>query len=144
MTQQTEAAPGRPTVYVIESDAAVRDSIEALVGIAGYEPRGFSSAEEFLALATLNPSGCVVAEFDLPGMSGLELQERLAEMSVKLPIVFLASAGTIATAVRAMRAGAIDVIEKPFIERLLVERIDELLAGDPSDAEPGVEASPGT
>lgn len=123
------STPGqeRPTVYVIDADAAVRDGLTSLLRLLSLEVETYSSAESFLAQASFAPQACVVTELQLPGLGGLELQEKLKSRGVDLPMIVLASRSDVATAVRALRSGAIDFIEKPFVDRVLTERITEAL-----------------
>lgn len=118
----------RPTVYVIDADPAVRDGLQSLLRQLSLEVEAFSSAESFLAQPELAKRACVVTEVQLPGLGGLELQSELKSRGVDLPVIVLASRGDVATAVRALRAGAVDFIEKPFVDRVLTERIKEALA----------------
>jgi len=123
------SAPGqeRPTVYVIDADAAVRDGLTSLLRLLSLEVETYASAESFLAQASFAAQACVVTELQLPGLGGLELQETLKSRGVDLPMIVLASRSDVATAVRALRCGAIDFIEKPFVDRVLTERITEVL-----------------
>ena len=130
MKQSPHDSPLHATVYIIEPDGEVRERLRALARLLGCGVEALASAEEFLALP-VQPGhrACLVAEVDLPGLSGLELQERLARDRPDLPIIFLCSRGKVPTAVRALRAGAIDFIEKPFIERALLHQIKDLIRG---------------
>lgn len=125
--EQPKTARGPKTVFVVEPDSFVRASLHTLLRLAGREVETFSTAEEFLSAQTTARPGCLVAEVDLPGLTGLELQERLVQDQIHLPIIFIASRGRVPTAVRALRAGAADFIEKPLVERMLLERIEEIL-----------------
>ena len=117
----------RPTVYVIDADPAVRDGLASLLRLLSLEVETYSSAEIFLAESSFAPRACVVTEVQLPGLGGLELQEELKSRGVDLPMIVLASRGDVATAVRALRSGAVDYIEKPFVDRVLTDRITEVL-----------------
>ena len=116
-----------PTVYVIDADPAIRDGLQSLLRLLGLEVETHSSAESLLSRQTLARPGCIVTELQLPGIGGLELHEELKSRGVDLPVIVLASRGDVATAVRALRAGAIDFIEKPFVDRVLTDRIEEVL-----------------
>jgi two-component system response regulator FixJ len=106
--------PADACIYVVDDDEAVRDSLFALLEANGYTSRTFSSAQEFLAAApTLRP-GCLIADIRMPGMDGLEMQQRLVERSLPFPLIVVTGHGDVPLAVRAMKAGAIDFIEKPF------------------------------
>jgi two-component system response regulator FixJ len=111
---------GCETVHVVDDDAAVRDALRFTLETAGLAVCLHDSATAFLAAAP-GASGCVLSDLRMPGMDGLALQERLAELGARLPIVLMTGQAEIPDAVRAMRAGAIDFLQKPFTE-------DELLA----------------
>jgi len=104
----------RLTVYVIDDDAAVRDSIALLLGIEGYRTALFADAESFLAGWRQGWAGCVIADVRLPGRSGVELQEAIRERGIALPFVIITAHGDVATARAAFRAQAVDFLEKPF------------------------------
>ena len=116
-----------PTVYVIDADPAVRDGLESLLRLLDLEVETYASAEVFLASSSLANNACVVTEIQLPGMGGLELHEELKSRNLDLPVIVLASRGDVATAVRALRGGAVDFIEKPFVDRVLTDRILQAL-----------------
>jgi FixJ family two-component response regulator len=115
----------RPTVYVVDPDAAVRDSLEKLFRGPELSVLLFCSAEEFLEHYNANEVGCLVIEIELPGISGLDLQAMLPERGIDLPVIVLSSQGNVATAVCALRAGAIDFLEKPFLPQVLLRRVRE-------------------
>lgn len=120
-----------PTVYVVDDDAPVRKSLEGSLTERGYPVRSFASAEAFLKhLESGDHRGCLLLDVRMPTMSGLELQERLEDLGVRVPIIFLSGHGDIPIAVRAVRGGAIDFLEKPYRLNVLVERIDEALDMD--------------
>jgi len=100
-------------VHVVEDDASMRTSIARLLGGAGYEVSLYEAAEEFLASAGPSLSGCVLLDLRLPGASGLELQEQLAERGCAAPVVFLTGHGDVPASVRAMKTGAVDFLQKP-------------------------------
>jgi FixJ family two-component response regulator len=116
------------TVYVIDDDAAVRESLALLVRSVGLESRTFVSAADFLAAFDAAMDGCLVVDIRMPGMSGLDLQQVLNERGCHLPLLFITGHGDVAMAVRAMRAGALDFIEKPFRDQELLDRINQALA----------------
>lgn len=115
-------------VFVVDDDAAVRDSISLLVRSEGLSVRTFDSARSFLAEWDRSESGCIIADLRLPGLSGLGLQERLAGVDGAPPIIFLTGFGTVPEAVRALKAGAIDFLEKPFDSAALLARVREAVA----------------
>jgi FixJ family two-component response regulator len=112
-----------PTVFVIDDDAAVRDSLERLLEAHRLQVRTYESAEGFLAALRPKASGCLVLDVRLPRMSGPELQATLAARGIRLPIIFLTAQGSISTSVRALQAGAVDFLEKPVAGDLLLERV---------------------
>jgi len=117
------------TIFVIDDDAAIRDSLRMMLEIAGYTVRDFASAQSFLSDADL-AGGCLIVDIRMPGMGGLELQEELARRKVNIPVIVITGHGDVPLAVRAMRAGAMDFVEKPFdSERMLQSVADALEAG---------------
>src|SRR6266568_2530592 len=132
------AMPAEGCVYVVDDDEAVRDSLSALLDANGYTSRGFSSAQEFLAAApTLRP-GCVIADIRMPGMDGLEMQQRLIERALSFPLIVITGHGDVPLAVRAMKAGAMDFIEKPFAAEIILNSAAAALArlAEPGDQDP--------
>lgn len=114
-------------VYIVDDDAAVRQSLALLVRSVGLQADVFESATTFLAAYTPEMSGCLVADIRMPGMSGLDLQQALNDRNSQLPIMFITGHGDVSMAVRAMRAGALDFIEKPFRDQNLLDRINQAL-----------------
>jgi RNA polymerase sigma factor (sigma-70 family) len=112
-----------PLVYVIDDDPSVRRALVRLIRTAGLDVAAFGSAQEFLAAPPAERPCCLVLDVRLPGVSGLELQERLAASGHHPPIVFITGHGDIPMSVRAMKAGAIDFLVKPFQEKDLLEAI---------------------
>ncbi len=117
-----------PIVYVVDDDEGVRDGLRWLIESAGHKVETFRSAEDFLASYDPNLPACLVLDVRMPGMSGLELQQELAKTQPLLPILFISAHGTVTTAVRALRAGATDFLEKPFNNQTLLARIDACIA----------------
>ena len=115
-------AKGR--VYIIDDDDAVRDSLTVQLDAAGYEVESFPSAVGFLEVAASASPGCIISDVQMPDMDGMELQRRLSEMNLDFPVVIMTGHGDVALAVRAMKAGAVDFIEKPFEERAMLESIE--------------------
>jgi two-component system, LuxR family, response regulator FixJ len=113
-------------VYIVDDDAAVRDSLRMLLESAGYAVRGFDAARSFLSDADMD-RGCLVVDIRMPGMSGLELQEELVRRNVSLPVIVITGHGDVPLAVRAMTAGAVDFIEKPFDDRRMLDSIARAL-----------------
>ena len=114
-----------PRVHVIDDESEVRHAISLLLHSVGLASRTYASAAQFLAEYEGGAPGCLVVDVRLPGMSGLELQERLAGAGITLPVIVMTGHGDIPMAVRAMRAGALDFIEKPFHDQALLDRIHE-------------------
>lgn len=118
------------TVFVVDDDEAVRDSLSLLVRSVGLAAESFASAREFLDRYDPERPGCLVLDVRMPGMGGMDLQERLAEMGSKLPIIFITGHGEIPLAVRAIQAGAVDFLQKPFSDQELLDRIQQALEND--------------
>jgi two-component system response regulator FixJ len=119
-----------PTVYVVDDDAAVRDALGALLGSVSLHCETFASAEDFLAVINREMRGCLLLDVRMPGMSGLELQRKLQELGIVLPVVIITGHGDVPMAVRALKAGASDFVEKPFNEQDLLDRIQKFLNDD--------------
>jgi RNA polymerase sigma factor (sigma-70 family) len=119
-----------PTVFVVDDDAAVRDALRWLVEPLGLPVEVFPGASAFLAAYDPSRPGCLVLDVRMPGMSGPELQTELAKRGSRLPIIMVTAHGTVPLAVRAVQAGALDVIEKPYDPRQLLERIHQAIAAD--------------
>lgn len=118
------------TVYVVDDDEAIRHSLELLIGAVGLNVRVFSDAASFLDAFDPALRGCIVADLSMPGMNGLEMQERLNDLNCRMPIVFLSGHGDVPAAVRALQRGAVDFLEKPFDPRLLLETIEQAVEMD--------------
>jgi FixJ family two-component response regulator len=118
------------TVLIVDDDDAVRDSLGFLMKSIGIESRGFASAIDFLEFYDEKVAGCLVLDIRMPGMSGLELQDRLNEMNAILPIIFITGHGDVPMAVEALKKGAVDFIQKPFRDQDLIDRINHALEQD--------------
>jgi two-component system response regulator FixJ len=116
--------PAERRVYIVDDDEAVRDSLTVLLESKAYAVRSFGSAGEFLAAAASLPAGCLVVDIRMPEMDGLELQQRLAERGLDFPMVVITGHGEVPLAVRAMKAGAVDFIEKPFASEAILNSLD--------------------
>jgi two-component system response regulator FixJ len=117
------------TIFIVDDDAAIRDSLRMMLEMAGYKVRDFASAQSFLSDADLQ-GGCLIVDIRMPGMGGLELQEELVRRKANVPVIVITGHGDVPLAVRAMRAGAMDFVEKPFeSERMLQSVADALEAG---------------
>lgn len=119
----------RETVFIVDDDASVRDSLSLLLSLRGYATATFGSAEDFLAAVRPEWRGCVVLDIRMPGMSGLELQRCLRDGSPNLPTIVITAHGDVAAARQAFLADAVDFIEKPFDGDQLLCAIDRALAG---------------
>src|SRR5579864_7685597 len=115
-------------IYVVDDDEAVRDSLSLLLEARGHTVRSFASAREFLTAAPSLRPGCLIADIRMPEMDGLELQQRLIERALRFPLIVITGHGDVPLAVRAMKAGAIDFIEKPFAADAMVAGINAALA----------------
>ena len=122
-----ERTPQRP-VYIVDDDGAFRRSVERLLRSAGLPAVLFESASAFLKAAPALVDGCVLLDVRMPGMGGLELQQQLKSLGFKLPIIVMTLKGDMETAVRAMKGGAVDFIEKPFNDEGLLVAINAALA----------------
>ena len=109
-------------VFVVDDDVSVRESLELLIRTAGWQPETFASAQEFLSRPRPTVPCCLVLDLALPGLSGLELQERLAERT-DMPIIFITGHGDVPMTVQAMKAGAVEFLTKPFNDAVLLDAI---------------------
>jgi len=118
------------TVFIVDDDPAICESLSDLMESAGLVTRQFSSAEEFLAITSEDPAGCLVLDVRLPGMSGMELQSRLIKSGVSIPIVIMTAHGDIPMVRNAMKAGAVEFLTKPFQGEELLTAIEHAFALD--------------
>jgi two-component system, LuxR family, response regulator FixJ len=131
--------PAEAIVHVIDDDQAVRQSIEFLLRTAGMMARTYESASAFLnALPTIE-SGCIVTDVRMPGISGIDLLRRLGEMQVKMPVIVITGHGDVPLAVEAMKVGAVDFLEKPFDDELLLGSVRTALNRSQENAARGAE-----
>ena len=124
-----------PTVFIVDDDDAVLDSLRMLMKSVGLKTECHGSAADFLEAYNPERAGCLVLDGRMPGMSGIDLQERLASMHSMLPVIFITGHGDIQMAVHAMQAGAVDFIQKPFSDQALLERIQRTVAQDVKNRE---------
>jgi FixJ family two-component response regulator len=117
-------------VFIVDDDASVLKSLERLVRSVGLRPKTFASAPEFLQCAASDSPSCLVLDVRMPGLSGLALQETLAAAGHRIPIIFITGHGDVSMSVRAMKAGAVDFLPKPFNDQDLLEAIQGALARD--------------
>jgi two-component system response regulator FixJ len=120
--------PADQLVYIVDDDEAVRDSLSLLLVTRGYTVRAFASAPEFLAAAPSLRPGCLIADIRMPEMDGLELQQRLIDEALPFPLIVITGHGDVPLAVRAMKVGAIDFIEKPFPAETIINSAAAALA----------------
>ncbi len=118
------------TVFLTDDDPAIRDAVGLLLRANGLAVETFASAVDFLESDAVERPGCLLLDVRMPGMSGLDLQKRLQEMGCRMPIIFMTGHGDVPMAIRAMKAGAFDFVEKPFQAQALLVRLHEALALD--------------
>lgn len=120
-----------PTVFVVDDDASVRKALVRLLKSAGYRPEGCASAEEFLDRWERDPApGCVLLDIQMPGLDGLQLQQKLQACAVSIPIIFITGHGDIPSSVSAMKAGAVDFFPKPIRDGDLLRAVREAIQRD--------------
>jgi FixJ family two-component response regulator len=112
-----------PIVFVVDDDISVRESLEALVRFAGWQPETFASAQEFLSRPRVLVPNCLVLDVSLPGLNGLDLQKRIAADRIDMPIIFITGHGDVPMTVQAMKAGAVEFLMKPFSDDVLLNAI---------------------
>ncbi len=119
---------GNRIVHIVDDDASIRRALARLLRLAGLDTVGYETARAVLTAAPSLTSGCILLDLQMPGMSGLELLGRLSEIGIDLPIIVVTGHGDVPTTVRAMKAGAVDFIEKPIDETHLLTAIEDALA----------------
>ena len=120
-------SPSTPIVFVVDDDISVRESLELLIQSAGWQPETFASAQEFLSCPRPLVPSCLVLDVSLPGINGLELQNRVAAERSDMPIIFITGYGDVPTSVQAMKAGAVEFLTKPFRDDVLLSAIGNAL-----------------
>lgn len=120
----------KATVFVVDDDADVRKSLRFLFESAGHKAEVFASANEFLAVFDAARPGCLVADVRMPGMSGVDLQAELVRRGCAIPVIFISGQSDVPIAVRAMKAGAADFIEKPYSDQQLLDRVQREIERD--------------
>ena len=118
------------TVFVIDDDPSVRNSLKRLIQSIGFQVKTFDSAQAFLEQGTRDKPGCLILDVRMPGMSGIELQKQLTNAGRRMPIIFITGHGSIPMSVKAVKAGAVDFIEKPFDDQKLIDAINTALKED--------------
>ncbi len=127
------AESAEPTVFIVDDERAVRESIRWLVESVGLDVEVFASALEFLDTYDSGRPGCVVLDVRMPGMGGVDALETFRARGITMPVIVITGHGDVSTAVRAMKQGAVDFIEKPFSDQLLLDRIQECIERDAED-----------
>src|SRR4030088_152875 len=125
--QSSPMSHATPIVFVVDDDVSVRESLEALIRCAGWEPETFASAQEFLARPRVLAPSCLVLDVTLPGLNGLDLQKRVAADRIDMPIIFITAYGDVPMSVQAMKAGAVEFLTKPFGDDVLLSAIRHAL-----------------
>lgn len=120
-------ARDRATVFVVDDDEAVRDSLCRLFSSVGLTANAFSSGEMFLSSYELGEAGCLLIDLRMPGKNAFDVQRELTERAIGLPVIFITGHGDVETGVRAMKAGAFDFIEKPFRDQVLLELVQKAI-----------------
>src|SRR6476659_9275271 len=123
MSVESPAQGSKAIVYVVDDDFSVREALERLLRTFGWKVETFASAQEFLAHRKENIPGCLVLDVALPGLSGLDLQKRILEANREIPIVFITGHRDVPTSVRAMKAGAVEFLTKPFAVESLLDAV---------------------
>jgi FixJ family two-component response regulator len=126
---------GVPTVFIIDDDRGMRESIQDLVESVGLHAESFATGEEFLKRKRSNDPSCLVLDVRLPQMSGLDFQRRLAESEMQIPIIFVTAHGDVPMSVRALKSGAVEFLTKPFRDQDLLDAIQQALQRDRASQE---------
>ena len=121
-------SPAIPIVFVVDDDVSVRESLELLIRFAGWQPETFASAQEFLARQRDHIPSCLVLDVSLPGLNGLDLQKRVVSERTDMPIIFITGYGDVPMTVKAMKAGAVEFLTKPFDDDAMLEAVASALA----------------
>ncbi len=116
-----------PIVFVVDDDISVRESLESLIRFAGWQPQTFASAQEFLSRPRVFVPSCLVLDVTLPDLNGLDLQKRIAADRVDMPIIFITGHGDVPMTVRAMKAGAVEFLTKPYGDEVLLSAIQQAI-----------------
>ncbi len=116
-----------PIVFVVDDDVSVRESLELLIGCAGWQPETFASAQAFLARPRVHTPSCLVLDVTLPDLNGLDLQKRIAVDRIDMPIIFITGYGDVPMTVQAMKAGAVEFLMKPFSDEVLLSAIRQAI-----------------
>ena len=122
------AATSEPVVFVVDDDRAARESLSWLIGSVHLRVASFASAAEFLAAYPPGQPGCLITDVRMPGLSGLDLQAELSRREIGIPVIVVTGHGDVPMAVRAMKAGALDFVEKPFNDQVLIDLVQKAVA----------------
>jgi FixJ family two-component response regulator len=125
-----ESRESNAIIAIVDDDSSAREGLESLIQSAGWRAETFASAQDFLDRPGAEAPSCLVLDLQLPGLSGLDLQKRMAEVGLEIPIVFLTGHGNIPASVKAMKAGAVEFLTKPFDEEELLQAIQEAVQRD--------------
>ena len=118
---------GQPIVFIVDDDVSVRELLELLVGSSGWKPETFVSAQEFLSRPPPLAPSCLILDVNLPDLNGLDLQKRVAADRIDMPIIFITGYGDVPMTVRAMKAGAVEFLTKPFSDDVLLDAIRQAI-----------------
>lgn len=141
LTELSATAEAPPVVFVVDDDKAVRDSVQWLLGSVAIEVRTCASAAEFVAAYRPGRPACLITDVRMPGMSGLDLQAALADRAVELPVIIVTGHGDVAMAVKAMKAGAFDFVEKPCRDQALLDVVQKALESSAAAVRAGAESA---
>jgi two-component system response regulator FixJ len=122
--------PAERVIYVVDDDPAIRRSLERLLPTADLQVVSYATPKAFLAVAASLPAGCALLDVRMPEMNGLEVQARLLQIKSELPVIMMTAQGDVQTAVRAMKAGAVDFVEKPYSDDALIAALEAALKRD--------------
>jgi FixJ family two-component response regulator len=125
-----ESRQPKALIAIVDDDPSAQQGLGSLLRSAGFQVESFASAREFLARSAAETPSCLVLDLQMPGLSGLDLQKRMAEVGLEIPIVFLTGHGDIPASVEAMKAGALEFLTKPFDDEKLLRAIDEAVERD--------------
>jgi FixJ family two-component response regulator len=117
----------QPIVFIVDDDVSVRESLEWLIRSAGWQPETFASAQAFLSRAPATVASCLLLDIELPGLNGLELQERIAVDRSEMPIIFITGHADVPRTVRAMKGGAVEFLTKPFADDALLQAVERAI-----------------
>ena len=131
MVEKSNASAAQPTrdlIVVVDDDESVRNAVHGILRSVGLKAQAFASGEEFLRSGRQQQTACLIADVQMPGMSGLELVSKLADQQRAIPVIFISAFGTARVREQARRAGAIQFLDKPFDDELLIETVRGVLA----------------